>query len=64
VVRQLEKYMGCMLHSRYKAAAGSAEAMMGSDNGDADEAGSMAWSESLAVTRRTQSTGLGNGLAC
>jgi hypothetical protein len=46
------------------AAAGSAEAMMGSDNGDVDEAGSMAWSGSLAVRRWTQSTGLGNRLAC
>jgi hypothetical protein len=46
------------------AAAGSAEEMTGFDNGDADEAGSMAWSGSLAVTRWMQSTGLGNGLAC
>jgi hypothetical protein len=44
--------------------AGLGEVMTDSDNGDADEAGSRAWSGSLAVTRWTQSTGLGNGLAC
>jgi hypothetical protein len=33
------------------APAGSAEAMTSSDNGDADEAGSGAWSGSLTVTR-------------
>jgi hypothetical protein len=46
------------------AVASSTSAITGSDNGDADEARSMAWSGSLAVTRWTQSTGLSNGLAC
>jgi hypothetical protein len=32
------------------AVAGSAGAMTASDNGDDDEAGSMAWSGSLAIT--------------
>jgi hypothetical protein len=47
-----------------EAPAGSAEAIVGSENGDAEEAGSMACSGSLAVTQWTQSTGLCNGLAC
>jgi hypothetical protein len=51
-------------HGAVGASAGSAGAMTGADNGDADEAGSMAWSGSLCVTRWTQSTALGNGLAC
>jgi hypothetical protein len=38
------------------AVAGSARAMTGSDNGDANETGSMAWSGSLALARWTQST--------
>ena len=46
------------------AAAGSAEVRTSSDNCDADEAGSMAWSGLLAVTRWTQTTSLDNGLAC
>jgi hypothetical protein len=46
------------------APAGSAEAVTSSDNGDADEVGSVAWLGSLAVTRWTPSTGLGNGWAC
>jgi hypothetical protein len=45
------------------AAAGTAGAITGSDNGDIEEAGSMAWSGSLADTRWTQSIYLGNGLA-
>jgi hypothetical protein len=45
------------------APTASAEAITGLENGDADEAGSMACSGWLAVTRWTQSTRLGNGLA-
>jgi hypothetical protein len=47
-----------------EAAAASVEAITGLDNDDADEGGSMAWSGSLVVNRWTQSTGLGNVLAC
>jgi hypothetical protein len=46
------------------AVTSSSGAITASDNGDANEAGSMAWSGSLAITRWTQSTGLCNGLAC
>jgi hypothetical protein len=58
--------MDCRLRSRYKAVATRAARwerqrlqQTGSDNGDANEAGSMAGSGSLAITRWTQSTGYG-----
>jgi hypothetical protein len=53
VVQKLGKYMGCRCHSRYKAVViraargrlggtttGLARVTLGSDNGDADDAGS------------------------